>query len=497
MRFIFAAMLAAIISALGSAAATATPQPVHVRVEGKYSTLFDGTVLTDGHPVRGSSDSETRTCDTTNLGNTPTAQPSATASAVDAMATQGESFDGSWYDGYDDYFVTRFGPDHDSDALGEWWGVLVDWQFTSVGGCQAPALPADNVLWVYDAFGGKPFLKLKAPSPTPAVVGQPYSVTVVDRETGSDTEASGGGETPAPGATVSAVDAIGHPAGAGTATPGESGGDGSATVTFHQTGWQRLKARETNTDAGSADHLENVAIPSNSIDVCVVAQAGDTCPGSPPSQIALVPDDTPPVINIASPAAGSTTGLSATILDFTATDDYGLAPTCDQTSGSSVNLTAGENTLTVNCEDVFGNASAASVKVIYSPGGAGEPETANPPSNGSAPVPAWTAATSLGKCSKHCKTVRSKSATGGKLMRISSGGSVRLTLDAGKPSLRFAARAKKANISVRIGSRSRSYTLAKGKKPKTIALWSRSKHGWITVTVKSGSADLDAVLLEN
>ncbi|MBI5310821.1 MAG: hypothetical protein HZB14_07345, partial [Actinobacteria bacterium] len=74
-------------------------------------------------------------------------------------------------------------------------------------------------------------------------------------------------------------------------------------------------------------------------------------------------DVTPPVVNITSPADGSSTTASSITLHFTATDDSGTTPSCDTTSGSSVALALGANTIAVTCTDSMGNSGSDSVTV--------------------------------------------------------------------------------------------------------------------------------------
>jgi hypothetical protein len=113
------------------------------------------------------------------------------------------------------------------------------------------------------------------------VVGTPVDVTVTSGD------GSGPGTTARSGATVGGVDANGQDV-AGVVTAGTSDGAGIASVTFTQTGWQRVKARQPG------------AIASNSLDVCVTATAAGTCAGTPPSQQPVVSPgdphaDDPPV----------------------------------------------------------------------------------------------------------------------------------------------------------------------------------------------------------
>lgn len=74
-------------------------------------------------------------------------------------------------------------------------------------------------------------------------------------------------------------------------------------------------------------------------------------------------DNTPPVITITAPSNGSSTTSASTTFSFTATDDAGGTPTCDRTSGASVALAFGSNTITVNCSDGSSNSASASVTV--------------------------------------------------------------------------------------------------------------------------------------
>jgi hypothetical protein len=265
---------------------------VHVRVEGLRATLFDRVVLSDGHDVRASSDVASRRCDGTNGGAHPDAGPTATAATADALATRGETFDGTWNAGYEDYFMRRLGPEAEDDGLLRWWGLLVDGASAGAGGCQTRVGAGDEVLWANDAFSARPFLRLAAAGAQPIVpVGDPLAVGV----TASD--GSGAGAAPYAGARVEAVDVDGRPVAAGVADGAVSAADGSAAIVFHAVGWQRVKARGPMA-AGDPDALP-AAIASNSVDVCVEPAPGAGCAGTPPSQAPLVPPAPAP------PATGS------------------------------------------------------------------------------------------------------------------------------------------------------------------------------------------------
>jgi hypothetical protein len=161
-----AALLVVCAAALAApAAAVAEPTEVTVRIEGRSETLFEGPILTEGHNVKAADGDPTapsggRRCDGTNNGQNAVPGATPTAAAVDAMALVGATFGGRWYPGYDDYFITRFGPDAEDAARIASWGVIVNDVFTAVGGCQQRLDEGDEVLWAFDAFRGRPRLLL-------------------------------------------------------------------------------------------------------------------------------------------------------------------------------------------------------------------------------------------------------------------------------------------------------------------------------------------------
>lgn len=285
-RTALAAAMAAGAAGVAAAPSLAAPADVHVRVEGRTATLFDRVVRTDARTVRAASDTTERRCDGTNNGTHTSPGPTATGATVDAMASLGLDFDGVWYPGFDDYFITRWGAEADSDAAQQWWGLFVNRSMTSRGGCQVRLTAGDEVLWVLDAFSSRPLLWLAGPRET--TVGTPTAVTV----TATTTEASADGGDPYEGARVDGITVDARPAAPGTVTAGVSDATGSAVVTFQRTGWQRLKARD------EAVPGRPLAIASNAIDICVKGTDGSGCEGPPPSQIPLVapapPDPTPP-----------------------------------------------------------------------------------------------------------------------------------------------------------------------------------------------------------
>jgi hypothetical protein len=278
-RAIAAALLIIGASLIWTTAALAGPTELTVRVEGKEKTLFEGPILTEGHDLQAASDSQTRRCDATNNNAHPEAMATPTAAAADAMEMTGQAWDGSWFDGYDDYYLTQFGPDHEDLGAGQYWGILVNGVFTPVGGCQYGDRAGDEVLWAYDAFSGRRFLWLAAagdntaaprtPLPTAYVeVGQPLSLLVESYEGGGSPTERAAGITVAPVET----DPVNGDQTVEVADPSAvlTDGEGAAEITFATTGWHRIKAQK---EAGF--------IRSNRLDVCVEPEGGGGCGPAP------------------------------------------------------------------------------------------------------------------------------------------------------------------------------------------------------------------------
>ena len=306
MRTVSAAFtVALLILSLAVPAAQATPTEVNVRIEGRTETLFEGPILTEGHNVRASSDTKApkggRRCNGLNNGQNPTPGPTPTTASVDAMSIIDEDFDGLWYgEPFEDYFIKRWGPDGQSEAKGEFWGVGVNNVFTSVGGCQYQLDAGDAVLWTYDAFSGRPRLGLypagysggAKPLTALAELNEPFEVEV------DAWDATGEGDPPASpqrtgsepfeGAEVApmTVGSGGYEkVDTGSSAMVETDEHGLAEIIFTEPGWQRIKA----TVVGSG---KESVVRSNRLDVCVPDPPATDC--GP-----LLPDDlvrTPPPV---------------------------------------------------------------------------------------------------------------------------------------------------------------------------------------------------------
>jgi hypothetical protein len=285
------ALLMMMVTVTGaSAAGSARAAVVDVRVEGATQTLFEGPVRSSGNPVRAASDSQQRHCDGTNNSQHPTPGATATGTAVEGLRTAGMDFDARWFPGFDDYYLTRFGPDAENVDAYAFWGVIVDDVFSDVGGCQAQVVDGNRVLWAYDAFHNRGFLKLAVagdtaatPSPTATIVsGEPLTISVT-RTYGekSPSFAGVGGVTVAPVTTAAnGVQSV-QPTAPGAVTTAV---DGTADVIFGTPGWHRIKA-----DAGAGG-----AIRSNRLDVCVVSAPGGTCGAAPADTAAREAAPLPP-----------------------------------------------------------------------------------------------------------------------------------------------------------------------------------------------------------
>ncbi|MDJ1135090.1 hypothetical protein [Streptomyces iconiensis] len=220
----------------GPAVATATSGSsddatalVRLRVEGRTSTIFEGHVLTRGHDVTTES-AGTHHCDGTNNNANPTPGPTATSALDDAARLAPFTWDGTYWAEFDDILVTRIGDTAQTDT--EFWGILRNYAFTPVGGCQQRVQNGDEILFAFDAFAADHFLKLKGPHA--AKVGKPATVTVTDGATGE----------PIAGATVGGQ---------------STGADGKARVVFKKAGAESLKAEHP--DAVRSNALRVAVLP--------------------------------------------------------------------------------------------------------------------------------------------------------------------------------------------------------------------------------------------
>jgi hypothetical protein len=198
---------------------------INLRIEGPSSTIFEGPITTSPHNVTTPSGG-THKCDGTNNHANPYSGGTITTALDDAVS----SWDGEWSTLYDDFFINSIeGFTHGNHKF---WGLLVNWQFTTVGGCQHIVEKGDEVLIAYDAFSGGPILKASI-SDRKAKAGEGVTVTVVNGIDGAPVE----------GASVGGA---------------KTDKDGKVVVKFEESGVQRLKAEKQG------------AIRSNEVEVWIV-----------------------------------------------------------------------------------------------------------------------------------------------------------------------------------------------------------------------------------
>jgi hypothetical protein len=287
-RYLAALFAATVLSLALASIAGAAPARVNVRIEGETETLFEGPVLTDGHNVKGTSDSSWRRCNGLNNGANALAGPTPTAASVDAMRIIDQPFDGNWFTQYDDYFVTQWGPDRQDELVSEYWGIVVNNVFTNVGGCQYQLDGGDEALWIYDAFNGRERLLLypgdysggPVPRTATATLNQPFAVEVdswPDYSEGQPPPSPQRSTTPYESAEVAPVTTAANGfQSVDVARPDTvtTAADGTATITFTTPGWHRIKA--TDFAAG----VETV-IRSNRLDICVPDPPASGCGALP------------------------------------------------------------------------------------------------------------------------------------------------------------------------------------------------------------------------
>ncbi|KAF8519980.1 hypothetical protein BU17DRAFT_47263 [Hysterangium stoloniferum] len=208
-----------------------TPNPelvVNLRIEGENTTIFEGPIFTRGHNVTTASGGNHH-CDGTNNGINAFPGATCTSALDDAARSHGFSFDGTFDAEFDDFFITSIGGE--TQTATQFWGILLNFQFTPVGGCQQEVKIADNVLFAFDAFSKVHFLKLAGQEI--AHVNQPVVLTVTDGLSGSP---------------VSGADVNGQ----------TSDANGQVSVTFGQIGTHGVKAEKSD------------SIRSNKLSVLVV-----------------------------------------------------------------------------------------------------------------------------------------------------------------------------------------------------------------------------------
>jgi len=169
----------ALLSAASPSTAVNKPTRVNLRIEGSQKTIFEGQVSTQGHDITTVSGG-THHCDGTNSNANPQPGPTCNSALDDASIRHGFPFDGTFEALFDDFFITSIGGETQTST--QFWGLLVNFQFTPVGGCQEEVKLNDDILFAFDAFNKVHFLKLTGPNT--ARVGHAVILTVTDGQNG-------------------------------------------------------------------------------------------------------------------------------------------------------------------------------------------------------------------------------------------------------------------------------------------------------------------------
>jgi hypothetical protein len=274
-------VLAVLVAALCPARALAAPATVQLRVEGATSTIYEGPVTTAGKAIDKGDGSHP--CDGTTATPPQPSGPTMTSALDDASIAAGFDWDGAWFP-FGDFLINRIGPD--AGTATAYWGTVLNYQPTAVGGCQQQVANGDDLLFALGDIYAEPLLKLAGPAA--ASVSAPVAVTVTDGKDGS----------PVAGASVGGA---------------VTGVDGKATLALASPGLVRLKATKPG------------AIRSNALAVCVSASGTGDCAASnhagSTAPSAGVHDSRAPFASIASPRNGRRYRVGPRLLKGTARDD--------------------------------------------------------------------------------------------------------------------------------------------------------------------------------
>jgi hypothetical protein len=237
-RRMLPALAGVLVSLLSlSGAALAAPVTVNLRVEGSSSTLFEGPVSTEAILPPGITTESSHTaepCDVSHNGSNGgfvASAASPTGALYDAAIANHLAFNAEWSTSLNDFDISQVGGDiANAGNNEEYWGYAVNYTTANVGGCQFQLAPGSEVLWAYNYFNLKHLLSLSGPSSV--TVGTPFTVHVVDGQTGE----------PIAGAAIGQL--VNGVTSAGSSSP-TTDAAGNATITLTQAGAVTLKATQS------------------------------------------------------------------------------------------------------------------------------------------------------------------------------------------------------------------------------------------------------------
>jgi hypothetical protein len=272
------------VSLLFSAAASAAPVTVNLRVEGSAKTLFEGPIATSAETIETPSSGGAHPCNYSENGpangfeNGGNASGTPTTALHDAALASGLAFNAEWFGSGvskgnpGDFLVTQVGSDsNEKTAPFDSWGYAVGHTTANVGGCEIALAPGNEVLWAYNYFNLTHQLALSGPAS--ADVGTPVAMHVVDGQTGQPIEGAAIGEV---------VAGVTSPIPSSPVTDSS----GNATITLAHAGMVMLKA--TRSDSVRSDGLSvcvhngndgscGTTVPIQACAVAGAANAGNNC----------------------------------------------------------------------------------------------------------------------------------------------------------------------------------------------------------------------------
>lgn len=154
---------------------------VHVRIEGKNNTIFDGTISTHGKDVTTNTGTViTRRADGMNGNEYPFKVPTCTSALADtATGVAGRpNWGATFHDDLDDFFVKTI---NETAGQGEFWQLALNFRRADVGGGQLRVTTGDSVLWAL--VKGQTLVPLRLKGRPSVKVDTEFTVTVLDGET--------------------------------------------------------------------------------------------------------------------------------------------------------------------------------------------------------------------------------------------------------------------------------------------------------------------------
>ena len=153
----------------------------NLRIEGATDTIYEGLIRSGPRSITTPSGG-THLCDGTNNNANPVAKGTSTTALDSANGLCEFGYDGTYDTEFSDSFITSIGGSTETST--EFWGLLNNFQFTPVGGCQEEPAPLDEILWAYNAFNANSFLDIQ-PRTASVALSATATFTIKDGSTGT------------------------------------------------------------------------------------------------------------------------------------------------------------------------------------------------------------------------------------------------------------------------------------------------------------------------